>query len=888
MQIRKHGDRGMTLIEVMVATAILVVAILIALTVYDAARNTFKKGENATVQQEAVRIGYDRLIADLRTLGLNTNPDGSNTRPDEQLEVALDHAIIFRGDFDAEDATKKNDHEDDLAGGAFSVISTGNDEVVGYVLSRPDGTGPDSITFQADVDDEPRDGAVTTVTVNNVVLNPTSPPYTLYKISLDNNVAACCSGAFIVRTPVVENVRSLAFQYFDATSTTPIAAPGSTETAAVKAVRAGVTRFNVSLIGMTKDPDMNYTDQTDPAARKYRKFELRGDVVPRNMRMKGLQDLNSDSVPPSKPATPTLVAGHCGALIVSWTANPSGDGVAQYRVNYGPSSGVVSGTRSTAGSPLYLDGLTPTATTYVSIQAQDASGNLSIKSNQANTVVTNINTPSPPTGVSATTDQANAVILNWSPVTTNSASVPAADPLAPAIRELAGYRIYRGDTSGVTASGLAHANESVVHGPSAPPFADTATMINCHPFYYRVTAVDTCGTESAPTAAIAGHATSSIAPQAPTNAQAFRIAAGHALVTWSAVVHDVSNNDITIHAYDVYRSGVMDKKDPPSSAVFPSSPIGTASPLPTYDDFGMPAMTKDQTVYYRVVAKDECVNYSAPSNLAEPLCPFSGTVVINPPLDGGPVAGPVTTTVTVVGGTDTYEKATITYAHASAGVTRSKDFGPGTTWTDSEWLAMPAGSYTITATVTNAGGCSSSTSINVTAGTNVDCCLTIYPMTTTQVTCRSAKPKDDCTQVSYSIGNDRCLTKVSLTGMTVVWQDVAGTAPNWQTAKFNGIPIAASGPASWTITSTGAPQTYQATKSNFSSPAPQVPYATPMDATNTTVVTYVFDQPTESGNGANRKVDVFSTNRFDFVLLDAAGNPSSLTTSCPLRSLTVK
>ena len=37
-------------------------------------------------------------------------------------------------------------------------------------------------------------GAVTAVTVDNVVLNPTNPPYTLYKISLNNTVATCCAG----------------------------------------------------------------------------------------------------------------------------------------------------------------------------------------------------------------------------------------------------------------------------------------------------------------------------------------------------------------------------------------------------------------------------------------------------------------------------------------------------------------------------------------------------------------------------------------------------------------------------------------------------------------------------------------------------------------------
>jgi len=102
---------------------------------------------------------------------------------------------------------------------------------------------------------------------------------------------------------------------------------------------------------------------------------------------------------------------------------------------------------------------------------------------------------------------------------------------------------------------------------------------------------------------------------------------------------------------------------------------------------------------------------------------------------------------------------------------------------------------------------------------------------------------------------------------------------------FNGSAIAAVG--SWTTSYTGSPENGMATKSNFSAPAPQIPYATPMTATNTTNVTYVFNTATDSGNGVNRKVDVFSTNQFIFILLDAAGNPSSLTTTCDLPSLTV-
>ena len=458
--------------------------------------------------------------------------------------------------------------------------------------------------------------------------------------------------------------------------------------------------------------------------------------------------------------------------------------------------------------------------------------------------------------------------------------MPAADPLAPLCRDLAGYRVYRNDTS---ATGPVVFNETVVKPPSDPPFIDTTT-VNCHTYFYKLSAVDTCGVESALTAAFSGHATTTIAPNAPTNVQAFKMSSSHAQVTWSAVVKDVSNNDLKVAGYDVYRSGVMKKWDPPASAVFPSTPIGSSVAV-SYDDFALPSLNPTETVWYMVKAKDECVNYSAASAVAEPICPFSGTVTINPPTDGSIVAGVVPTTVTVVGGTDTYISATITYTHASNGLTRTfTSATAGTTWTDSGWLASPVGTYTITATVTNSTGCQSTSSITVTAGSSVGCCLSIYPTTTTTATCAGGSTK--CKEVSYRLGNDRCLTSVSVLTMTVGWTDYSGNKPRWQTAKFNGTTIAAAG--TWTTNYVaGTNEVGSATKSNFSAPSPQVPYASPMTAVNTTNVTYVFDKDTDSGNGVNRKVDVFGTNQYIFTLLDSTGTPSGITTTCNLPTLTV-
>ena len=139
---RRSAQRGMTLVEILVAVAILAVVMVVVLSIYDLSRKSFKKGENITEQQQAVRIGFDQLVADLRTTGLNYNPDGSKTRPDEQFEAAYDTAVVVRGDFDAEDPVASLTPESTLGGTTFLAVSTGNDEIYTYVLARRTAAAP--------------------------------------------------------------------------------------------------------------------------------------------------------------------------------------------------------------------------------------------------------------------------------------------------------------------------------------------------------------------------------------------------------------------------------------------------------------------------------------------------------------------------------------------------------------------------------------------------------------------------------------------------------------------------------------------------------------------------------------------------------------------------
>ncbi|MDX1389696.1 MAG: hypothetical protein R3344_10935 [Acidobacteriota bacterium] len=201
----------MTLPEVLVATTVLCVAVGVALTVYDVCRKTQRRGERAAEQQQIVRGAIQRFLADARMAGVNHNPGGDPGRPDEAIEAAFDTAVILRGDFDGHDPVESTEPEDLLSGPRFEEVSTGNDEIVAWFLAKPDGSSPDSLVFEADVAEVPRDGGVETVVIPRVSLTHDDPPYTLYRATLNGNGTA-------VRAPVADHLSSMRLVYYDAAS----------------------------------------------------------------------------------------------------------------------------------------------------------------------------------------------------------------------------------------------------------------------------------------------------------------------------------------------------------------------------------------------------------------------------------------------------------------------------------------------------------------------------------------------------------------------------------------------------------------------------------------------------------------------------------------------
>ncbi len=864
-----RAQRGLTMIEVLVAFAVLAIAVVIALVLYDAARKSFKKGENATEQQQAVRIAFDKLNSDLRMAGYNYNPDGDMHRPDEQIEGAFDTAIVLRADFDVDTADATSPETALATGGAYNTVSTGNDEVVAYVLGKPDGSSTDTLTFYADFN-SPRNGTVQRIDVPNVALIQNNPPYTLYRVTFSN------TNGSPIKTALVDNVRTMTFRYFtqgntqvnstfDLTSTADDI--GGADTATALASRDSIRRVTVSLVGLTRDPDLGWSDATDtnPNTRAYRKFELTGDVTPRNLGMKGIKDLMADVVPPSAPGAPTLYAGHCGGLYVTWPANPSGDGVASYRLNYGTVTGSPTGQRSVTATSCYVGSLADNTVYYLTIQALDAAGNVSAPSSERNLRTTNTTTPKAPTNLAGTSNLNGSVRLTWNAVAENTGNV-AGDPESPMIRDLAGYRVYR-DTTATSTAPVQIANETHIGPMSSPLYLDIGA-INCRQFYYWTSAVDgPCALEGAKTTAVAGMATSSVKPAPPQGVQAF-VAGAHAIkVTWQATTKDVNGSQISIEKYKVWRSrSAAPSAGDPTGLQYDYIGQNTVPNLYYVDDPAPAATSPGERFFYRVSALDDCPNESDLSNAASAACSFSGTVSITSPADGTAVAGVVAVSAEVTGGTDTYTKATFTYTNASGSVTRTQDVvGPGPTWTDN-WMATPAGTYTITVTVENTQPCYKSATISVTAGDVVGCCLS--PPNPTQnpvdMTCAGGSMK--CKEVTYLVINNGCRTAVSVEAMTITWADVVGNGAKLASVLFDGGTI-------WSV----SPYSPSPASTSFSDPKPVI--ALNRTSTNPVQVTYIFDQVTGDKVHGTCVRDTMTTT-YQFRLLDQNGQPTSIQGTC--------
>ncbi|HEV8200315.1 MAG TPA: prepilin-type N-terminal cleavage/methylation domain-containing protein, partial [Candidatus Polarisedimenticolia bacterium] len=61
-QERSSGERGFSLIELLVASAIFAIVAAIVFIFYSAAQKSYKNGENFSEQQQSTRVAFDRMV----------------------------------------------------------------------------------------------------------------------------------------------------------------------------------------------------------------------------------------------------------------------------------------------------------------------------------------------------------------------------------------------------------------------------------------------------------------------------------------------------------------------------------------------------------------------------------------------------------------------------------------------------------------------------------------------------------------------------------------------------------------------------------------------------------------------------------------------------------
>jgi serine protease len=285
-----------------------------------------------------------------------------------------------------------------------------------------------------------------------------------------------------------------------------------------------------------------------------------------------------DVTPPAAPTGLTASAGNA-TVALDWSNNNEADldGYIVYRAtNAGGPFSALNATLLAASA--YTDNAVTNGTTYYyRVTAVDTSGNESSNSSTASATPNAPDTtpPSAPTGLSASAGN-GAVALDWA---NNTES------------DLDGYIVYRA----TSAAGPYSALTSNPVGASA--YTDNA-VANGTTYYYRVTAVDTSGNESADSATVSGtpEGGDTTPPAAPSGLSGTSTRNSVSL-NWA------DNSESDLAGYFVYRAT---RSGGPYTRVT-SSPVGASA----YVDTGLNRRTR---YFYYVTATDTSGNESGQSS----------------------------------------------------------------------------------------------------------------------------------------------------------------------------------------------------------------------------------------------------------------------------------
>lgn len=570
MNIKEENmKKGFTLVEVMVAIFIFVLIIIAAYQIYERSQRTYILGEQLSDVQQNIRFSYQQISYDLRISGFNVYPDDESTRPDEQIEGAWSGAIAIRSDFDESPAgsdytceDSNNDRLCDSGTGNFMAVSTANNEIRIYGLAKkPNDPNGETVKFLADLS-KPRDAKVSeisnleTVEIKGLAINQTDPPYTLYRITIDEDAAIPSNGTVpqsaLIWTPLASSIYSLQFTYYSEKGINDdnIIPPdeldirskeneylkkhgypfGSAPTNFIKNVK-------FTLKGVTQNPDPRWVDSSDPyqATKNKRKVELSSTIVLKNVGVSPHE--LADTVPPDGPTDLDTTPGYCNGILLTWVPSLALDVTSYYiqsvseslYTTWGsswkytcddfPSTCLILSTpevHSGGRVGYFLPNLEPSLKYYARVLSQDKAGNFSLDSTNTVEFMLSPNPikPNPPLLKDTVVDlynNLNRLYVKWDPPEGYDSSQSSICKEPPAtedayfdskVRDLYGFRVYHKRFPSSTASdfsvdetGNLVASESV---PSSNPLKNTFTSYPdikgcpCEYYAYKMKSVTSC------------------------------------------------------------------------------------------------------------------------------------------------------------------------------------------------------------------------------------------------------------------------------------------------------------------------------------------------------------------------------------------------------------
>ncbi|MEO8378572.1 MAG: hypothetical protein ABI779_02795 [Acidobacteriota bacterium] len=536
----RHSERGLSLAEALVAITIFAVVFISALTLYSVASSAYLRTDSAVIQQQNVRFTMDRISETLRDAGAGHNMLGARNLADEQIEGIWESAVFVRGDFN-------DDRETALESTTFPIVTTGNDEIVGYVLRKdPDSNGTVNntipITIKADL--TPAGGRDAIFTSNASIAGEetatimvaatdlagqTKPPYQLTKVTFDN-------GGLPQYEIIAENINQLRFTYATASSASPLTAStvlastvyGSADSHRVD--RATIRKIGVRLVGMSDRPDLNYRNTSTGPTAGFRTFPIEQTILATNL---GIVGGPHNATPPLSlpiPASITDCTGHCRQHLIQWAA-AAGVSTYQLRIEAAAFGSLAA----------YVDEFPVTALQYeFQDPDEDIAADLfrpyqfSVAATSGSTVGTftpavtlqsfndTASIPSKPMNVAAVGSATeNAMSVSWDAVTTNTgpvtattlcASSPSSSSAPPSpwnglAKDLTDSKVFRARSTGLntgTSATVDVSNEvlgTIQNAVSNTAFLDR-TAAPCSPYFYRVKACDLCTITSVPSDAM--------------------------------------------------------------------------------------------------------------------------------------------------------------------------------------------------------------------------------------------------------------------------------------------------------------------------------------------------------------------------------------------------